>query len=598
MKIILRFIRPYRALSAFALLFVILDVLGALVIPTITADMINVGVGSGDLGYIVEKGTLMLIVTILAGASALLGSYLSARLSALIGRDMRNALYEKSLTFSVHDFEQYGTGSMITRSLNDVSVIQQAVVWCIMMVLPVPALSVMGIVMAFAIDPAMGAMLGAGVVFVIVLAIWISRKAASIFERLQLLLDRMNVVLRENITGVRVIRAFNKEEHEKRRMKRSFADYAEAAVRTNRLFAALDSFSFFSISILVVAILWIGGNRIGAGSMEIGDITALTEYTILILFYLMMAQMVIILLPRARVCLERLGEVLDREPEIKDGAELVKDDQISKEPAGDKAEENSRSVSSGSERPALAPVAEFRDVTFRFADAGEDTLGNLSFVCRRGETTAIIGGTGSGKSTIAKLILRFHDVTGGSVLLCGRDVRKMSQHELREHISYVPQKAWLFSGTIAENLRYGNNEATREEMYHALEVAQSGFVKELDRGLDAHAAQGGTNFSGGQKQRLSIARALMKKADLYIFDDSFSALDFKTDSALRKALKEETKDAAVLIIAQRINTILNAEQIVVLNDGRIAGIGNHEYLMEHCAVYREIAKSQMRGGGE
>lgn len=598
MKIILRFIRPYRALSAFALLFVILDVLGALVIPTITADMINVGVGSGDLGYIVEKGTLMLIVTILAGASALLGSYLSARLSALIGRDMRNALYEKSLTFSVHDFEQYGTGSMITRSLNDVSVIQQAVVWCIMMVLPVPALSVMGIVMAFAIDPAMGAMLGAGVVFVIVLAIWISRKAASIFERLQLLLDRMNVVLRENITGVRVIRAFNKEEHEKRRMKRSFADYAEAAVRTNRLFAALDSFSFFSISILVVAILWIGGNRIGAGSMEIGDITALTEYTILILFYLMMAQMVIILLPRARVCLERLGEVLDREPEIKDGAELVEDDQISKEPAGDKAEENSRSVSSGSERPVLAPVAEFRDVTFRFADAGEDALGNLSFVCRRGETTAIIGGTGSGKSTIAKLILRFHDVTGGSVLLCGRDVRKMSQHELREHISYVPQKAWLFSGTIAENLRYGNNEATREEMYHALEVAQSGFVKELDRGLDAHVAQGGTNFSGGQKQRLSIARALMKKADLYIFDDSFSALDFKTDSALRKALKEETKDAAVLIIAQRINTILNAEQIVVLNDGRIAGIGNHEYLMEHCAVYREIAKSQMRGGGE
>ena len=562
MKHIWQFIRPYRGLTALALLFVTLDVLGALIIPTITADMINVGVGSGNLNYIIEKGVLMLIVTVLSGASALLGSYMSAKLSAQIGRDMRNALYEKSLDFSIHDFEQYGTGSMITRILSDVSIIQQAVVWCVTMVLPVPALSLMGIVMAFSIDPSMGMILGGGVVFVVLLTVVISKKAASVFGRLQRFLDRMNVVMRENITGVRVIRAFNKEAYETKRMKKSFEDYAKAAVETNLLFAGLDSFSFFSISILVVAILWFGGNRIGAGTMEIGDITALTEYTILILFYLMMAQMVIVLLPRARVCLERIGEVLDREPEIRDGA-------------GEEDLEKQKTEREISEEKDLIEAASFEGVSFRFADADEDTLGNLTFACRRGETTAVIGGTGSGKSTIAKLMMRFYDASGGTVRICGRDVKKMRQEDLRKHVSYVPQKAWLFSGTIADNLKYGNPDASEEEMFHALSVAQADFVTALPEGLSSHTAQGGTNFSGGQKQRLSIARALMKKADLYIFDDSFSALDFKTDSALRKALKEETKEAAVLIIAQRINTILNADQIIVLNEGKIAGIGTH-----------------------
>ncbi len=585
MKHIWQFIRPYRGLTALALLFVTLDVLGALIIPTITADMINVGVGSGNLNYIIEKGVLMLIVTVLSGASALLGSYMSAKLSAQIGRDMRNALYEKSLDFSIHDFEQYGTGSMITRILSDVSIIQQAVVWCVTMVLPVPALSLMGIVMAFSIDPSMGMILGGGVVFVVLLTVVISKKAASVFGRLQRFLDRMNVVMRENITGVRVIRAFNKEAYETKRMKKSFEDYAKAAVETNLLFAGLDSFSFFSISILVVAILWFGGNRIGAGTMEIGDITALTEYTILILFYLMMAQMVIILLPRARVCLERIGEVLDREPEIRDGA-------------GEEDLEKQKTEREISEEKDLTEAASFEGVSFRFADADEDTLGNLTFACRRGETTAVIGGTGSGKSTIAKLMMRFYDASGGTVRICGRDVKKMRQEDLRKHVSYVPQKAWLFSGTIADNLKYGNPDASEEEMFHTLSVAQADFVTALPEGLSSHTAQGGTNFSGGQKQRLSIARALMKKADLYIFDDSFSALDFKTDSALRKALKEETKEAAVLIIAQRINTILNADQIIVLNEGKIAGIGTHRELMERCSVYQEIAKSQMKGGEE
>ncbi len=573
MRTILRFLRPYKGLFALTLFFIIADVIGALIIPTLTAQMINIGVETRNLDYILQKGLVMMTVTALAGLSALAGSYLCAKLSAQMGKDMRNALYQKSLSFSVHDFEQFGTGSMITRTLNDVSVIQQALVWCIQMVLPVPALAAVGIMMAYSIDVSMGGMLFGAVIFVMALALFISRKASVIFEQMQHFMDRMNGVLRENITGVRVIRAFRKENHEKKRMRRSFADYAQAAIKTNYLFATLDSLSFLAISILIVAILWIGGNRIGVGSMRIGDITALTEYTILILFYLMMAQMVMILLPRARICLGRIEQVLGWSPEIQD---------------------------TGTQTATVGPedreVIRFQNVSFRFADASEDTLGKLSFRCLRGQTTAIIGGTGSGKSTVAKLLMRFHDVTSGEILLNGTDIRTISQQKLREHISYVPQRAWLFSGTVADNLRFGNREATEEEMYHALEVAQAEFVRTLPQGLDERVAQGGTNFSGGQKQRLSIARALMKKADLYIFDDSFSALDVKTDSQLRKALAQEMKDRAVLIIAQRINTILHADQILVLHDGRIVGIGRHEELMRSCQVYQEIARSQMKGG--
>ena len=586
MKLILHFLKPYRWLCVFTILAMLLDVAGGLLVPRLTADMINIGVESGSLDYMIRKGIAMLAVTVFSGAGALLGSWLCADLSAKIGEDMRNAVYEKSLTFSAHDFEQFGTGSMITRTLNDINIIQQSVVWCIQMVLPVPAVCIMGVGMAFAIDTVMGFLLIGVTALIIVLALLVTRKASEIFGRLQRLLDRMNVVLRENLTGVRVIRAFNKEKDEERRMRKTFEDYAETAVSANLLFAGLESTAFFVINIAIVAILWIGGNRIGAGFMEIGDITALTEYSILILFYIIMAQMVIILLPRARVCIGRIREVLEKEPEIKDGEGRIG-------PAG-----NPEDKEAGCPADAGREAASFSNVTFLFPDADENALTDLSFTCRKGETTAVIGGTGSGKSTIAKLFLRFHDVTEGTVRVGGADVRDISQNELRSRISYVPQKAWLFSGTIADNLGYGSENASEEEMRRILAVAQADFVSSLANGLDSHVAQGGTNYSGGQKQRLSIARALMKKADLYIFDDSFSALDFKTDAALRKALKEEVADAAVLIIAQRINTILNADQIIVLDEGRIVGIGRHEELMENCPVYREIARSQMKGGGE
>lgn len=585
MKVIFEFLKPYKKLVIFVLLVMVLDVAGGLLIPTITANIINNGVSSGDMDYIIRQGLLMVGVSVVTGFGALAGSYLCASLSSKVGRDIRNAIYDKSLEFSSSDMEQFGTGSMITRTLNDVNVLQQGIVMFIQMVLPVPVVCAMGIVMGFMIDSVMGGILTVVTVVILIMAFFIMKKATPLFEKLQSFLDRMNVVIRENITGVRVIRAFNKEPYEEKRMKGVFGDYADVSITVNRLFAGLESTALLAINLIIVAVLYIGGNRIGAGFMEIGDITAITEYAIMILFYLIMAQMVLILLPRAMVCLARIKEILVLEPEIKDGWSR-----------GEGSSGSEISEEAGGESGRGDDIIAFKDVSFRFADAEEETLSGLNFTCRRGETTAIIGSTGSGKSTIAKLILRFHDVTGGEVTLNGRDVRDMDQSELRSKISYVPQKAWLFSGTVEDNLRHGDGNASEAEINRILSVAQADFVKNMEGGIKTPVSQGGTNFSGGQKQRLSIARALMKKGDLYIFDDSFSALDFKTDAALRKALKGETENAAVLIIAQRINTILSADKIIVLDDGRVAGIGTHDQLMKECEVYRDIAKSQMKGG--
>lgn len=572
MKLLLRFMKPYWKLSIVTVIVVLLDCIGGMFIPAITAKMINIGVEGGTLKEMIIYGIIMFAVSVVSGASALLGSWLCAKLAAKIGNDMRKAVYDKSLEFSASDFEKFGTGSMITRTLNDVTIIQQTVVFCIQMIIPVPIMCVLGIALSFNIDRDIGFLFLGITLFVIITATIIIAKASPIFARLQKLLDRMNVVLRENITGVRVIRAFNKEKHEEHRMKKSFSDYATSAIKVGRMFALLDSWIFFVMNMTVVFVMWMGGNEVGAGMIKIGDITQLVEFAALILAYIMMAQIVIMMLPRSRVCLYRINEVLTLSPEINDGANVVWED-----------------TNNNSE------IIKFDHAGFRFSDADEETLQNLCFTCSRGKTTAIIGGTGSGKSTIAKLILRFHDVTSGSIYFKGKDIRHMPQSELRDHVSYVPQKAWLFSGTIRSNLLYGNENATDEELEHALSVAQSSFVENLPDGLDSQVSQGGTNFSGGQKQRLSIARALVKKADLYIFDDSFSALDFKTDAALRKALTAETQNSAVLIIAQRVNTILHADQIIVLDDGKIVGSGRHEELMETCGVYRDIAKSQMKG---
>lgn len=604
MRLLLRTIKPYKALVAATLAALLLDVAGTLYVPTMLAGMINQGVTSGNTDFIIGQGLKMLVACCCASGGALLGNYLCARLASYVGRDIRNAVYDASLAYSGGDFEEFGTGSMITRTLNDVNVIQQTVMLATQAMLPVPIICVMGTVLSFRVDAQMGAMMLAVVSVVMVFAVIAVRRAAPIFEKMQGFIDRMNVVLRENIIGVRVIRAFGKERHEEGRMGRVFTDYADAAIKVNWIFAGVDCFSFCLMNIAEVLLMWLGGNRVGAHAMEIGNISAVVEYAMLIMFYIMMAQFVALMVPRAIVCLQRCAEVIEKKPSILDGtgsAPLAPGPNGEVAAAGEAATAGEVAVTDegGTFNASLsdtAPVATFDHVSFRFPDADEDTLHDIDFSCRRGQTTAIIGSTGSGKSTIAKMLLRLHDVTEGSVRFSGADVRSMTQHDLRERIAYVPQKAWLFSGTIASNLRDGRAGATETEMRHALDVAQSDFVWGLPERLDAPVAQGGTNFSGGQRQRLAIARALMKHADLYIFDDSFSALDFKTDAALRRALKPETRNAAVLIIAQRINTILHADQIVVLKDGRIVGKGTHEELMEDCEVYREIAESQMKGG--
>lgn len=572
MKLILKFLKPHWKLCAATVLLLVIDVAGALYIPTLAAEILNEGTSGSDFSILLGTGIQMGIASLISGVCAITGGYTCAVLSARLGRDMREAVYKKSLKLSIYDFRQFGTASITTRTVSDVTTIQFAVTSCIQMILPVPVIFVLALALAFRLDVEMGFLLLGVVLVVLLLAFGIMKSAAPLFRKLQKLLDRMSTVLLENITGVRVVRAFNNEKREEARVAEAYSDYADTSIRANRRFANLDGLSFFCINFFVVVVYWLSGGRISAGHLQIGDITAVIEYAMMVLFFLMMAQMVILTLPRALECCERIREVLDCQPEIRD---LVSEDP--------------------KEDPDNKEVLSFRDVSFRFADAEENMLHRLNFTCRRGETTAIIGGTGSGKSTIALLMLRFHDVTAGKICLNGTDIRRMTQKNLRDHIGYVQQKAWLFSGRIADNLRYSRPDATDEELMHAADVAQAGdFIRSLPDGLNSYVAQGGTNFSGGQKQRLSIARALVKKPELYIFDDSFSALDFKTDVALRKALASETEDAAVVIIAQRVSSIRHADQIIVIHEGEMAGIGTHDELMENCPVYREISDSQTK----
>ena len=582
MKTLVRFLKPHKGLIALTLLVLLIDNAGTLLVPTMLANMVNVGITTGSTEYLLNNGLLMLGATAMASGGAVTGSYLAARLASRVACDIRCAIYRKSLEFSASDFDRFGTGAMITRTLGDINVIQQAIIMTCQMVLPMPVLSIVGIILAFKVDYQMGLMLLIAVGIVMVLAVVTVAKTAPIFIHLQNFIDNMNVVLRENIIGARVIRAFGREKHEEQREGRVFEDYAQNAIRVNYVFSGLDCSCFFVMNMVEVCVIWLGGNRVGAHAMQIASISAVLEYAILILFFIMTAQMVMVTMPRAKACLDRAREVLDLEPSIVDTEDAKASPAVSTSAC---AYPDERDV-----------VARFDHASFRFDDADEDTLHDLDFCCRRGQTTAIIGSTGSGKSTVAKLLLRLHDVTRGRVLLGGCDVRDITQRDLRARISYVPQKAWLFSGTVASNLRDGLPNATEDQMRHALDVAQSQFVYDLAGGLDAVVAQGGTNFSGGQRQRLAIARAIIKPADLYIFDDSFSALDFKTDAALRAALTQEMRDAALVIIAQRISTILHADQIIVLKDGEVVGQGRHEELMETCEVYRAIAESQMRGG--
>lgn len=573
MKVILKFLKPHRQLCIITILLAFIDCLGALIIPTYAAQMLNIGtMTDANQKMLLITCSKMLIAASISGISMIIGSYLCADLTSKIGADMRTALYKKSLSLSVSDFRSFGTASITTRTVSDITNIQFALGTCFQMLFPVPFIFIISLVFAFRIDSMLGFLLLFVLAAIGFICACIMRSSAPIFRKLQKKLDKMSKVLLENITGVRVIRAFNKENYEESRLCEEFGSYAKTAITVNKRFAILDNISFFAVNMFVVAVYYLSGYRITAGHFEIGDITAIIEYAMLSLFFMMMAQMVILTLPRALECCDRIGEILDFSPTIADKTNVYSNENL-----------NNKNVIS------------FKNVSFRYADADEYTLKNLNFNCKRGETTAIIGGTGSGKSTVASLMMRFNEATDGQILLNGTDIREMPQQQLRDHLSFVQQKAWLFSGTVADNLRYGNKNATDENLWHALEIAQAkNFVEKLPDKLNSYVSQGGTNFSGGQKQRLSIARALVKQPELYIFDDSFSALDFKTDASLRKALIPETKNAAVVIIAQRISTIIHADTIIVLHEGEPVGIGTHNELLENCTVYKEIYDSQTK----
>ena len=575
-----RLAAPHARLAALNAFAVLLDISGMMFVPTELAALVNAAVSSSDMVVVWRSALAMLVASVVGSGGAIASVYLAARLASEIARDLRVALYEASLAFSAADFEEFGAGSMVTRTLSDMTVVQQTILTGILMIVPVPVMCVVSVALAWSVDPAMGCLLLGITAVVATLSFVAVGRSAPVFMRLQGFIDRMNTNLRESITGVRVIRAFGREEADTRRLDKTFSEYAESAIRVNLVFSVTDSLTFFVMNLAEVLVVWLGANRVGVHAMQIGSITALVEYAINILFFFMMMQFAILSVPRAMACLSRADEVLSREPRVRDPATPVR-------PAAPPSRDEGR-----------GETFRFDHVSLRFSDADECTLRDLCFSLPRGEITAIIGNTGSGKSTIAKMLLRLHDATEGRVLLGGVDVRDMAQADLRVRIAYVPQRAWLFSGTIAQNMRHGNPDATDEEIWHALDVAQASFVRELTDGIGARVSQGGTNFSGGQRQRLAIARALVRKADLYVFDDSFSALDYKTDAALRRVLREELADAATLIIAQRVSTIRDAGQIVVLRNGSVEGLGTHEELMASCATYRAIEESQTRGGAD
>ena len=563
-------VSPYRGLAAATFVAMLFDLSGMLLIPTQLSAMINTAVTTQDASEFLAHGALMLAAALVGSFGYIASTWLASRLCANVGRDLRMRVYCASLAFSAADFNRFGTGSMITRTLSDANVVQQTLLMTVLMILPVPIMCAISVGLAFSTDFVMGWVLLAVTLVTLSISLVAIRGTAPVFTRLQGFIDAMNARLREAITGVRVVRAFGREELTRERLDETFDAYARNAIRVNYVFATTDLMTFFLMNGVESLTMWLGANRVGAHAMQIGSISALIEYAMLIMFFMMMAQFAMLSVPRALACLGRAAEVLAVRSEVSDAERCVEPD-----------------LSSG-------VVARFDHASLRYADADEDTLRNLDFSVCRGQVCAIIGNTGSGKSTVAKMLLRFCDATEGRVLLGDADVRDVSQQTLREHVAYVPQKAWLFSGTIAENLRHGRAEATDEELWHALDVAQAGFVRELPGGLGARVAQGGTNFSGGQRQRLAIARALVRHADLYVFDDSFSALDFKTDAALRHALAPELARAATLIIAQRVSTIREADQIVVLKDGQIVGLGGHDELMGTCETYRAIAQSQAR----
>ena len=566
------FLKPFRASVALVLALALAQSLASLYLPRLMADIVDHGIVPDDRRQIMIYGGLMLLMALVSTAASVGSSFFSAKVASGFGRDVRNRIFDRVAHFSVHQFDRFSTASLITRTTNDTTQVQQVLIMMMTMVITAPMMAIGGIILSLSQDARLARVLIAVIPILGVIFFLIMRKAVPLFQLMQVKIDRLNLVLDEGLTGVRVIRAFDRNAHESRRFDAANLDLTGNAIAVNRLVSLLMPAMFFMMNLTSVSIIYVGALRIDAGQMHVGAMLASLQYAIQILFSVFMVTAMFVMLPRAAASAERINAVLDVIPDVND-------------PSFAKAVEGT---------PALyRATVEFENVTFQYPGAEEPALSGVSFIAKAGEVTAIIGGTGSGKSTLAGLIPRFYDVNGGRVLVDGVDVREMRQEDLRAKIGYVPQKAVLFSGTIATNIRFGREAATDDEVTKAATVAQAAeFIDQKPEGYAAPVSQGGTNLSGGQKQRLAIARALVRNAEIYVFDDSFSALDFATDAKLRAALRSETTAATVFIVSQRIGTVMNADRIIVLDDGQVVGIGAHADLIKTCAVYREIAESQ------
>ena len=568
-RLLPKYLWPYRLPLILVLVLVAVQALANLYLPNLNADIINNGVVKGDTNYIVRTGGFMLLITFGLGICSVIAVYFGSKVAMSFGRDVRSAIFRKVMDFSQKETNLFGTPTLITRNTNDVQQVQMVLVMAFNIMIMAPIMAVGGIIMALHEDVPLSGLLVVIIPLVVAMILIVAVRALPMFRSVQKKTDRINQVMREALSGIRVIRAFVRTEHEERRFDDANADLTRTQLRVNRLFAIMLPFLFGTMNLSTVAIVWFGGLRIDSGGMQIGNLSAFLQYVMLVLFSVMMAALIFIMVPRAAAAAERIQAVLETEPDLCDPDEPV---EIA-EPKG---------------------VVQFDNVEFRYPGAEDAVLCGISFTAKPGETTAIVGGTGSGKTTLANLMPRFYDVTSGSVSIDGVDVRKLRLENLWSMIGIVPQKAFLFSGTVASNLRYGNEAADNDDLWRALTTAQGkDFVTAMDGGLDGEIDQGGTNVSGGQRQRLAIARAIVKKPKVYIFDDSFSALDFKTDQMLRAALHKETREATVIIIAQRVGTIMHADQIVVLDSGSIVGIGTHGELMKTCETYQEIVYSQL-----
>lgn len=570
-RLLRQYLRPYRGALAIVFVLLFIQAMANLYLPTLNADIINNGVITGDIDYILQLGAIMLVVTLALGVCSIVAVYYSARTAMAFGRDVRRELFRTVEDFSLREVDEFGTPSLITRNTNDVQQVQMLVLMGLTMLVMAPLTAVGGVIMALRENVQLSALL---LVIVPVMALVIGMlmlRAVPMFRSMQVKIDRINEVLRENLAGIRVIRAFVRTNHEQQRFAEANDDLTVTSLRVTRLFALMLPALMLIMNLSSVAVIWFGGHLVDDGQMQIGDLTAFLQYIMQILFAVMMAVMMLVMVPRAAASAERIQQVLDTVPEI--------------------ADPPTPTLPDGSSAPGLV---EFQHVSFCYPGAEDPVLSDLSFTLRPGQTTAIVGGTGSGKTTLVNLIPRLYDVTSGSVTVDGVDVRQMAQATLWGGISLVPQKSFLFSGTVGSNVRFGQPDADDDQVWRALDIAQAGtFVRELADTLDAPIDQGGANVSGGQRQRLAIARALVRDAQLYIFDDSFSALDYVTDARLRAALKKEVRDATVVIVAQRVSTILHADQIIVLDDGRCVGIGTHADLMDSCDTYQEIVNSQL-----